>query len=410
MKLGDAISAALTAVAGNPLRSGLTTLGVVIGVASVVAMVAVGRGAESRIEEAIRGIGSNVLVVGNGAQTSDGRRAAQGSFLTLTEGDAAALAREIPEIQIAAGSVAGTGQVIANGKNWFTTTRGVTPDYFDVRNWEIAEGRRMTEEETRSAAKVAIIGQTIVDEIFAGNSPLGRALRIRRTPFTIIGILAEKGPAPWGGDQDDVVFVPLRTAKMRVFGDRQQRSDLLGQITVQVTTEDAIEQAETSIAAVLRRRHHLRPNDVDDFFVSNLAEVLSARAEFSRTMAALLAAVAGVSLIVGGIGIMNIMLVSVSERRKEIGLRLAVGATRRAVMTQFVIEALVLSIFGGIVGVGIGIASSGLVSHLAGWPVLIGADAILIAAAFSVGVGVFFGYYPARKASRMDPIEALRQD
>ncbi len=410
MKLRDAISAALTALASNPLRSGLTTLGVVIGVASVVAMVAVGRGAESRIEEAVRGIGSNVLVIGNGARTSDGRRAAQGSFLTLTEGDVSALAREIPEVQIAAGSVAGTGQVVANGKNWFTTTRGVTPSYFNVRNWTLAEGRDMAEDEVRSAAKVAIIGQTIVNEIFGGHSPLGRTLRIRRTPFTVIGVMAEKGPAPWGGDQDDVVFVPLRTAKMRVFGDRQQRSDLLGQITVQVTSADAIARAEESITTVLRRRHHLRPTDANDFFVSNLAEVLSARAKFSRTMAALLASVAGVSLIVGGIGIMNIMLVSVTERRKEIGLRLAVGATRQAVMTQFVIEALVLSIFGGIVGVGLGVASSGLVSHLAGWPVLISIDAILIAAAFSLAVGVFFGFYPARKASRLDPIEALRQD
>lgn len=410
MTLADALNAAFASLFANLLRSALTALGVVIGVASVVSMIAVGRGAESRIDDAIRGIGSNVLVVGNGARTSDGRRAAQGSLLTLTEADAAALAREISEVQLAAGSVAGTGQVIANGKNWFTTTRGVSSDYFTVRNWTLAAGRLMTEEEERSGAKVAIIGKKIVDEIFAGHSPLGRTLRVKRTPVTVIGVMAEKGPAPWGGDQDDVVFVPLKTAKVRIFGDRQQRSDLLGQITVQISSADAIDRAEAAIAALLRGRHRLRPSEADDFFVSNLAEVLTARAEFSRTMAALLASVAGVSLIVGGIGIMNIMLVSVTERRREIGLRLAVGATRRAIMTQFLVESLTLSMIGGLLGVAVGVIGSGFVSGLAGWPVLIGIEAVVIAFGFALIVGVFFGIYPARRASRLDPIEALRQD
>lgn len=410
MRLTDAVATALGALAANPLRSALTALGVVIGVASVVAMVAVGRGAESRIEQAIRGIGSNILVVGNGSRTADGMRAGRGTLLTLTEGDAEALAREIPLVQISVGTVAGAGSVVAEGRNWVTTIRGVAPGFFAARNWTIRDGRDITAEEMRSAAKVAIVGQTIVDEIFDGLSPVGRPLRIERAPFTVIGVMEAKGPAPWGGDQDDVVFMPLRTAKTRVFGDRQQRSDLLGQITVKAHSEAALPEVEESIRTVLRARHHLRPSEPDDFFVSNLAEVLSARAEFSRTMSALLASVAAISLIVGGIGIMNIMLVSVTERRAEIGLRMALGATRGQILLQFSLEALTLSLLGGAAGVAMGVAGSEVVSRLAGWPVIVGPEAIVVAVVFSVAVGLFFGFYPARKAARLDPVEALRRE
>ena len=410
MRLQDGIRAAAGSLRANPLRSALTALGIIIGVAAVVAMVAVGAGAEDRIETAIRNIGSDLLVVGNGSRTASGRQTGRGSLMTLTEQDAAALAREVPSIQLATGSVAGTGQVIFGNKNWFTTLRGVTPDYFVVRNWRVVNGRSMTQAEMRSAAKVALLGAAVVDELFGGASPIGQIIRIKRVPFTVIGIMGAKGPAPWGGDQDDIIFVPLGTAKKRLLGGRQQRGDLLGQITVKAVSAAAVEVAEREVTDLLRRRHKLTSNEPDDFFVSNVAEVLEAKAESSRVMSTLLASVAGISLLVGGIGIMNIMLVSVMERTREIGLRMAVGAKRGDIMMQFVIEALLLSVIGGLVGIALGIGGSIVISYMADWPVLIGPEAVLIAALFSAAVGVFFGYYPARKAARLDPIEALRQE
>ncbi len=407
----DCVLAAADALRANPLRSGLTALGVIIGVAAVVAMVAIGLGAQARIEEAISDIGSNMLVVGNGSRTADGRQTGRGRFFTLTERDAAALAREIPAVQVAAGSVGGTGRIVFGNRNWYTHLWGVTPDYFIAHNWSVVSGRKMTDEEVRASAKVALLGQSVAEQLFGNGDPLGQTVRIKRVPFTVIGVLHSKGPDPWlGSDQDDLVLMPLGTAKKRIFGSLQGRLDLLGQITVKVITADAVKATQDEVAGLLRRRHSLLANEPDDFFVSNVAEALKARSESSRVMARLLASIAGISLLVGGIGIMNIMLVSVTERTREIGLRMAVGAKRREILLQFVIEALLLSLLGGLIGIAAGIGASMLISHLADWPVRIGVDAVLLATVFSAAVGVFFGFYPARKASRLDPIDALRHE
>ena len=407
----DCVLAAADALRANPLRSGLTALGVIIGVAAVVAMVAIGLGAQARIEEAISDIGSNMLVVGNGSRTADGRQTGRGRFFTLTERDAAALAREIPAVQVAAGSVGGTGRIVFGNRNWYTHLWGVTPDYFIAHNWSVVSGRKMTDEEVRASAKVALLGQSVAEHLFGNGDPLGQTVRIKRVPFTVIGVLHSKGPDPWlGSDQDDLVLMPLGTAKKRIFGSLQGRLDLLGQITVKVITADAVKATQDEVAGLLRRRHSLLANEPDDFFVSNVAEALKARSASSRVMARLLASIAGISLLVGGIGIMNIMLVSVTERTREIGLRMAVGAKRRDILLQFVIEAALLSLLGGLIGIAAGIGASMLISHLADWPVRIGLDAVLLATVFSAAVGVFFGFYPARKASRLDPIDALRHE
>ena len=407
----DCAQAALESLRANPLRSALTALGIVIGVAAVVATVAVGQGAQLRIEQAIKDIGSNMLVIGNGSRTTDGRRSGRGTYFTLTEGDAAALAREIPSVQVAAGSVGGTGRVVFGNRNWYTHLWGVTPDYFIAHNWFVAEGRALSEREVRASAKVALLGKSVVRELFGDRSPLGQTIRVERVPFTVIGVLHGKGPDPWlGSDQDDLVLVPLSTAKRRVFGSRQARLDLLGQITVKVVSAAVVQAAEQDVTAALRRRHRLLDSEPDDFFVSNVTDVLNARSESSRVMSRLLAAIAGISLLVGGIGIMNIMLVSVSERTGEIGLRMAVGARPVDIRRQFVIEALLLSLCGGVVGLGIGSAGSWLIARFAEWPMHVGATAVVVALSFAGAAGVFFGFYPAGKAARLDPIEALRAE
>jgi len=405
----DSIRSALGSLRTNPLRSALTALGIIIGVAAVIAMTAVGAGAEQRVASAIDSIGSDILVVHNGTNLSGNLRSGRGSYMTLTEKDVLALQNNVPSVLVAAGSVAGTTQVVFGNKNWSTTLRGTTSEYFKARNWKIVQGRNMYRADIRSSSKVALIGQSIVEELFDGVSPIGQTIRIKRVPFKVIGVMGEKGSAPWGGDQDDVVFIPISTAKKRVFGGLQLRRDLVAQVTVKVET-GAITTAERDIQRLLRHRHRLLPEEPDDFFVRNIAEVMEAKVATSRAMSTLLASVAGISLIVGGIGIMNIMLVSVTERTREIGLRIAVGARRRDIMTQFVIEALLLSMIGGLVGSLLGIIGSTVISYFGDWPVIIGPAAVLIGVLFSAVVGIFFGYYPARKAAQLDPIEALRSE
>ncbi len=410
MSFLDCLFTAFGSLRGNPLRSVLTALGIIIGVGAVIAMVAVGAGAEHRVQSVIQNLGTNILIVLNGTTTSGGRRQGYGTKPSLTEGDAKALRAEIASVEIAAPSVRGAGQLVAGNINWYTTIRGNDTDYFQARGWTIEKGRLQPPAESRAAAKVVILGHTVSDQLFPGQDPIGQIIRVQRVPFTVIGVFAAKGQTPGGTDQDDVVFVPLSTAKKRVLGGRQVRGDYLGSIIVQVRSAGEVAEAEAQVKELLRRRHRLQRGQADDFYVRNLAQILEARAESSRIMGILLAAVAGVSLIVGGIGIMNIMLVSVTERTAEIGLRMALGARSRDIMAQFVIEAVMLSVIGGIVGIALGIAGSAALAQAGDWPTLIETEAVVAAVVFSAAVGIFFGYYPARKASRLDPIIALRHE
>jgi putative ABC transport system permease protein len=410
MSFFDCMLTAFGSLRANPMRSVLTALGIIIGVGAVIAMVAVGAGAEHRVQTVIQNLGTNILIVLNGTTTSSGRRQGYGSKPSLTEGDAKALAAEIPAVQIAAPSVRGAGQLIAGNVNWYTGIYGTDNDYFEARGWNIEKGRTYLPNEMRSAAKVAILGHTVADQLFPGQDPIGQIIRVQRVPFEVIGVFAAKGQTPNGTDQDDVLFVPLATAKKRVLGGRQVRGDFLGSIIVQARSAGEVAEAETQIKEVLRRRHRLQRGQADDFYVRNLSQILEARAESSRIMGILLAAVAGVSLIVGGIGIMNILLVSVTERTAEIGLRMALGARGRDIMAQFVIEAVMLSVIGGIIGIALGIAGSMALARAGDWPTLIETEAVVAAVIFSGAVGIFFGYYPARKASRLDPIIALRHE
>jgi putative ABC transport system permease protein len=410
MSFFDCMLTAFGSLRANPMRSVLTALGIIIGVGAVIAMVAVGAGAEHRVQTVIQNLGTNILIVLNGTTTSSGRRQGYGSKPSLTEGDAKALAAEIPAVQIAAPSVRGAGQLIAGNTNWYTGIYGTDNDYFEARSWNIEKGRVYLPNEMRSAAKVAILGHTVADQLFPGQDPVGQIIRVQRVPFEIIGVFAAKGQTPNGTDQDDVLFVPLSTAKKRVLGGRQVRGDFLGSIVVQARSAGEVAEAEAQIKEVLRRRHRLQRGQADDFYVRNLSQILEARAESSRIMGILLAAVAGVSLIVGGIGIMNIMLVSVTERTAEIGLRMALGARGRDIMAQFVIEAVMLSVIGGIIGIALGIAGSVALAKAGDWPTVIETEAVVAAVIFSGAVGIFFGYYPARKASKLDPIIALRHE
>jgi putative ABC transport system permease protein len=410
MTLLDTLRTALESLRANLLRTILTTLGIIIGVAAVIAMVGVGAGAERRVNELIQNLGSNILIVLNGSAVSGGARGGAGSQLSLTTDDARALQAESQAIALAAPSQRGTGQLVYGNTNWFTTIYGANNDYLAARDWVIDAGRAFTPVEERAAGKVALVGQTVIDKLFAGADPVGQSIRINRVPFTVVGTLRAKGQTPFGSDQDDTVFIPLETAKKRVLGGRTVRGDYVGSITVKAASAADVEAAQRDLTEILRQRHRIRPGQPDDFTVRNVAQMLEARAESSRTMGFLLAAVAGVSLLVGGIGIMNIMLVSVTERTREIGLRMAVGARARDILLQFVIEAVTLSLMGGAIGIALGVGGSKLASEMAGWPMIIEPMAIVLAVGSSALIGVFFGYYPARKASRLDPIEALRHE
>jgi putative ABC transport system permease protein len=300
--------------------------------------------------------------------------------------------------------------VVFGDTNWNTAIYGITDEYFTARDWHVESGRRFTATELHGAGKVALIGATIVRELFGGGDPIGQTIRIKRVPFIVIGVLKAKGQTPWGRDQDDVIFLPLSAAKKRVLGGREVKGDLVGSITVKAWTAAGVDVAVRQVTALLRQRHHIRNGQLDDFTVRNISSFLSARAESSRVMTLLLASVAAISLIVGGIGIMNIMLVSVTERTREIGLRMAVGARRFDIMSQFVVEAITLSLIGGLIGVTVGVGGSILLARTSGWPIVIEPQSILVAFGFAAAVGVFFGFYPARKASRLDPIEALRHE
>ena len=406
----DCLRAALTALRANLLRSILTSLGIIIGISSVIAMVAIGAGAESQIKASIESLGSNIMIVLNGSRTTGGARGGTGSNITLTEEDAQALQRDVPSVEVAAPSVQGRFQLIVGNANWSTSVLGIVEEYMVARNWEIAQGRAFNEQEYRSAGKVVLIGSTVAEKLFPGEDPIGKILRINKVPVQVVGVLATKGQTPFGQDQDDTVFVPITTAKKRILGGRWVKSNLVGQITIKVREAEAVSTAEKEVSELLRQRHRIGDGQQDDFNIRNISQFLAARAESTRVMGILLASVAAISLIVGGIGIMNIMLVSVTERTREIGLRMALGARRRDILTQFVVEAITLSLLGGLIGVALGVGGSHIIAQTGDWPVLVEPEAIAIAVGFSAAVGVFFGFYPARKASKLDPIDALRYE
>ncbi len=401
---------ALTALAANKARTALTMLGVVIGVAAVVTMMAVGAGAQARVAEQIRSLGSNLIIVMSGSITASGVRLGSGSRLTVTEDDARAMEREIDSVQVAAPVVRGGVQVAAASANWSTALLGVTPGFFDARDWATAMGRPLAQEDVDGATKVALLGQTVAQNLFGPGDPTGQVIRINKVPLTVIGVLARKGQSSQGQDQDDTVLVPISTAKTKVLGTTQANARTVGTILVKVREARAMSAVEQDIRTLLRQRHHLQPAQDDDFTLRNLSEILESQEASSRVLSLLLAAIASVSLVVGGIGIMNIMLVSVTERTREIGLRRAVGARRRDILAQFLIEAVTVSLTGGLMGIGLGVLASWAISYVAGWPAPIQARAVVPAFLFAGAVGVFFGFYPARKASRLNPIDALRYE
>jgi putative ABC transport system permease protein len=401
---------AVRALRVNKLRSILTMLGIIIGVAAVIAMVSVGSGAQARIAEQIQSLGSNMLVVLSGSINQGGVRMGSGSQLTITEEDAWAIQREVSGVHAAAPAMRGGGQVVWGNLNWSTTIQGVTPEFFEARDWPVVAGQPFSQEAVDGATKVALLGQTVARNLFADQDPVGQVIRIKKVPFTVVGVLDKKGQTTWGQDQDDLIVVPLSTAKRKLLGVSQANARSVNSISVRVRDDADIKEAEIETRELLRQRHRLQPYQDDDFSIRNLAELAEAQEASSRVMTILLAAVASVSLFVGGIGIMNIMLVSVTERTREIGLRMAVGARGRDILAQFLVEALTLSMIGGVIGVVVGIIASYTIPYFAGWRTLISAEAIIIAFAFAAAVGIFFGFYPARKAAQLNPIEALRYE
>jgi putative ABC transport system permease protein len=401
---------ALRALRVNKLRSTLTMLGIIIGVAAVITMIAVGAGAQARVEEQIKSLGSNLFLLLPGSVTSGGVRMGSGSRNTLTEDDSYAIQREIAHVQASAPQLRGTGQVVAGNTNWSTVFYGITPEYFEVRNWVIGSGRGFEAADLTGSAKVALLGETVARNLFGDADPVGQVIRIRKVPFVVVGTLERKGQSLMGQDQDDVILMPISSARNRVLGGNLAKQRAVGPIYVKIREGADMAEAESQIRTLLRQRHRLQPGQDDDFTLRNLSEVLSAQEASSRIMTLLLAAVASVSLLVGGIGIMNIMLVSVTERTREIGLRMAVGARARDILAQFLVEAVTLALIGGLLGIVLGIAGSFGIAHLAEWRVELRPDSVLLAVGFAAAVGVFFGFYPARKASRLLPIEALRYE
>ncbi|HEY7528009.1 MAG TPA: ABC transporter permease [Candidatus Deferrimicrobiaceae bacterium] len=408
MNLLAAAKVAYRSLRANKMRSALTMLGMIIGVAAVIAMVAVGAGANERIAAQIASIGSNLILVIPGSTTSGGLRSGFGGTPTLTMSDYKAINKELSAVRYAAATTRSAAPVVYGNMNWSTIIQGVTPEYFAIREWVLAEGRTFGPEDVEGSTKVAVLGQTVSQNLFGGESPIGKIVRIKKVPFTVMGVLEAKGQSMQGQDQDDTVVVPITTAQKKLFG--TTHIGTVGAILVQATDADSIQQAESQTVDLIRQRHRIGRGQDDDFSVRNLSEMLSVAEASTRVMSLLLGAIASVSLLVGGIGIMNIMLVSVTERTREIGIRMAVGAREKDILLQFLIEAVVLALTGGVIGILTGIGGSKLISYFAGWSTVVLPGAIVMAFGFSAAVGIFFGFYPARKASRMDPIEALRYE
>jgi putative ABC transport system permease protein len=399
---------ALKALRVNKMRSALTTLGIIIGVSAVIAMIAVGSGAKAQIAEQIASMGSNLLIVQSGSSTSGGLRMGSGSVPTLTVDDAEAILTEVPSIKYVAPNLSGVAQVVYGNQNWSTSITGTIPEMLEIRNWPVASGRSFTKQDVDGATKVCLLGMTVMENLFGGIDPIGQIVRIKNIPFAVIGVLSHKGQSSHGHDHDDTVIVPLMTAQKRLFG--MQFPGMVRQIAVQVKDLEMMKEAEDQINALLRQRHRIPPSQDNDFTVRNLTEVMAGAERSADVMSLLLGAIASISLIVGGIGIMNIMLVSVTERTREIGIRIAVGAKSNDILLQFLIESLILSLIGGALGIAIGIGGTYVLSTFTQWPTLLSIRAILLSFLFAGSVGVFFGFYPARKASLLDPIEALRYE
>jgi len=389
----------------NPLRSTLTMLGVIIGVAAVIAMLAIGQGAQAVIRAQIASLGAHSLIIQPGSTSQSGVRYGWGSRTTLRAPDVQAILKECPAIAYATPSLRGGFQVVYANQNWPTAVQGTGVEYLSIFDWPLASGEWFTSQDIDAASKVAVLGDTVREMLFGSVDPVGQVMQIRNIPFRVIGVLEPKGQSAWGQDQDDVIFVPYTTAQKKVIG-----TSVIYAILAAADSSAELPQAIEQITGLLRQRHRLQPWQENDFSIQPLAAMAAAEEESTRVMTLLLGSIASISLLVGGIGIMNIMLVSVTERTREIGIRLAVGAKQRDILWQFLVEALTLSLSGGVVGVGIGLAGSQLLSTTAGWPLLISWGAVALALIFSGAVGVFFGFYPARKAARLDPIQALRYE
>ncbi len=407
MTLGASLLIALEALRANALRSLLTMLGIIIGVASVIIMVSVSSGASRQVEERIASLGTNMLYIHPGSSRIGGRSAGAGTSTPFTERDLRALRERVPGIYGISGVVGTVAPVVYGNTNWTTEITGVHPDYLRIRNWPVAEGRGLSDQDVRAGAKVAVVGASIVRELFAGTSPLGARIRIKNVPFTVIGALAAKGQSSWGRDTDDVIIIPVTTARNRISGARVVPNALQA-IVVGVRDAAAMPAVERALDTTLRELRRIPPGAEADFTVRNLAEFIHARQETQQTLGLLLGATAGIALIVGGIGIMNIMLVSVTERTREIGLRMAVGARPRDVQMQFLIEAVTLAMIGGLIGVVIGGSGAAIMAKVGKWPISMDPAFILLALSASAIVGIFFGFYPARRAANLNPIDALR--
>lgn len=392
----------------NKMRSALTVLGIIIGVGAVIAMLAVGTGASRRISEQISSMGSNLLIILPGSTTAGGVRMGAGTQPTLNMADAEAIRRECAAVSDVAPVLSGVAQVVYGHQNWSTGVVGTTPSMLTIRDWPVALGRPFTDQDVKSATKVCLLGQTVVDNLFGYMDTVGQLIRINNVPFTVVGVLAPKGQSPRGRDQDDTIYVPVTTAQKKLFG--TSFPGMVRIIMVKAKSTEDLAPAEKQINELIRQRHHIGPKQENDFTVRNLTEIMQAAEQSTKVMTLLLGAIASVSLIVGGIGIMNIMLVSVTERTREIGIRMAIGAKTWDIRLQFIIEALTLSLIGGVVGIIAGISGSKIISALAGWSTIITPFSILLAFGFSGLVGIFFGFYPAYKASLLDPIDALRYE
>jgi len=401
------IRVAFRALIRNKMRAALTMLGIIIGVAAVIAMVSIGQGASASVQAQIESIGTNLLFVSAGAQNVGGVRSGTGDTgtNTLTVEDLDAIKREVPSVSMVTPNVNARSQLVAGNMNWNTNVTGVSEQYPEIRKWPVATGSFFSDADVRTAGRVIVIGQTLADNLYPGADPIGQDIRVMNLPFRVVGVMARKGQDPQGRDQDDVAFAPYSTVQKKILG-----RDRIQIAFVSAISQDATYTAQSQITDLLRQRHKLGGNEPADFTVRNMTDVAEAANETSKTMTILLACIAGVSLLVGGIGIMNIMLVSVTERTREIGIRMAIGARSSAVRSQFLIESIVLSLMGGAVGIVLGVVLSLAIPAFLGWPTLVSMMAIIGSVLFSAAVGIFFGYYPARKAASLDPIEALRYE